>query len=255
MNEFSDSRIRAFRRRRSQWRNRSGFSPDYLRTSRITSELWHRSGLCVNRCPVRLQLDATKLRCHNDAVTASVTRLMLVAHARTDAMRTGRFPGDEPLDDAGLRDLAAVTDFPRANRVLSGPEARSISTAQVFGTEISVEPALADIDYGRWSGLEMTDLPDADAMAWPSDPAFVPPGGESLDALFSRVETWLSDVGSTPGRTLAVTSPAVVRAVVVLVLDAPIRSFWRVDVSPLTRTSVSHRGGVWTVGAVAQKFV
>lgn len=200
---------------------------------------------------------ATTTRClrHNDPVTAPVTRLILVSHARTDAMRTGRFPGDEPLDDAGLRDLAAVTDIPRADRVLSGPETRSVSTARIFGSDISVEPALADIDYGRWAGLEMTDLPDADAMAWLGDPAFVPPGGESLVALFSRVETWLSAVGSTPGRTLAVTSPAVVRAVVVLVLAAPVSSFWRIDVSPLTRTAVSRRGGAWTVGSVARKFV
>ncbi|MFI8569140.1 histidine phosphatase family protein [Rhodococcus sp. NPDC078407] len=186
---------------------------------------------------------------------APVTRLTLVSHARTAAMRTGRFPGDEPLDNSGVRDLAAVTDIPRADRVLSGPESRSLATAQVFGTDISVEPALADIDYGRWSGLEMTDLPDADAVAWLSDPAFVPPGGESLVALFSRVQRWLDDVGATPGRTVVVTSPAVVRAVVVLVLDAPIASFWRVDVAPLTRTSVSRRGGSWTVGAVAEKSI
>ncbi|KQU54075.1 hypothetical protein ASG84_23505 [Rhodococcus sp. Leaf278] len=180
---------------------------------------------------------------------------MLVSHARTAAMRTGRFPGDEPLDDAGLRDLAEVTDIPRADRVLCGPESRSISTARAFGTDTSVEPALADIAYGRWSGLEMTDLPDADAMAWLNDAAFVPPGGESLVALFSRVRTWLDYVGSTPGRTLAVTSPAVIRAVVVLVLEAPVRSFWRVDVSPLSRTSVSRRGGPWTIGAVAEKSI
>lgn len=130
-----------------------------------------------------------------------------------------------------------------------------MSTAQVFGTEISVEPALADIAYGSWSGLEMTDLPDADAMAWLSDAAFAPPGGESVAALFSRVQTWLDDVGSTPGRTLAVTSPAVIRAVVVSVLEAPARSFWRVDVPPLSRTSISRRGRTWTIGAVAEKSI
>lgn len=178
---------------------------------------------------------------------------MLVSHARTAAMRTGRFPGDEPLDDAGLRDLAAVADIPRVDRVLSGPEVRSISTARIFGSDISVEPALADIDYGKWSGLEMTDLPDADAMAWLGDPAFAPPGGESLDALFARVRTWLDEVGSTPGRTLAVTAPAVIRAAVVLVLAAPVSSFWRVDVAPLTRTSIHRRGSLWTMDSVAQK--
>ncbi|WP_415972060.1 histidine phosphatase family protein [Rhodococcus sp. 077-4] len=188
-------------------------------------------------------------------MTAPVTRLILVAHGRTAAMRSGRFPGNEPLDDAGLRDLGAVTDLPRVDRILAGPEDRSISTARAFGSDISVVPALADLDYGRWSGLEMTDLPDADAMAWLSDPAFVPPGGESLDALFSRVEVWLSGDGSTPGRTLAVTSPAVVRAVVVLVLAAPESAFWRIDVSPLTRTSVSRRRGVWTIGSVAEKSI
>lgn len=193
------------------------------------------------------------VRCHNDAVTAPATRLTLVSHARTDAMRSGRFPADEPLDEAGVRALAEVTDFPRADRVVSGPELRSRSTAEIFGTDVAIEPALADVAYGRWSGLEMTDLPDADAMAWLGDPAFTPPGGESLDALFARVEAWLDEVGSTPGRTLAVTAPAVIRAAVVLVLAAPVSSFWRVDVAPLTRTSIHRRGSLWTMDSVAQK--
>ncbi|WP_245154306.1 histidine phosphatase family protein [Rhodococcus sp. 1R11] len=186
-------------------------------------------------------------------MTEPATRLMLVSHARTDAMRSGRFPADEPLDEAGVRALTEVTDFPRADRVVSGPELRSRSTAEIFGTDVAVEPALADVAYGRWAGLEMTDLPDADAMAWLGDPAFTPPGGESLEALFARVRTWLDEVGSTPGRTLAVTAPSVIRAAVVLVLAAPVGSFWRVDVAPLTRTSIHRRGSLWTIDSVAQK--
>lgn len=185
-------------------------------------------------------------------MSAAVTRVVLVSHARTAAMRNARFPRDEPVDDAGARDLAEVTDLPRVDRILTGPEARCTATARVFGTEFSVEPALTDIDYGRWSGLAMTDLPDADALAWLGDSAFAPPGGESLDMLFARVQCWLDAVGTQPGRLLAVTSPAVIRATVILTLKAPVASFWRLDIAPLTRTALSRRGSAWTVGAVAE---
>nr|BFE80044.1 hypothetical protein GCM10020093_026450 [Planobispora longispora] len=57
------------------------------------------------------------------------------------------------------------------------------------------------------------------------------------------MDGWLSAAG--PGRTVAVTHPAVVRAAVVHALGAPARSFWRVDVAPLARVSLTGRGGRW----------
>ena len=41
------------------------------------------------------------------------------------------------------------------------------------------------------------------------------------------------------------THPAVIRAALVTVLDAPPIAFWRIDVPPLTRMWLTGRGGIW----------
>jgi broad specificity phosphatase PhoE len=48
-------------------------------------------------------------------------------------------------------------------------------------------------------------------------------------------------------RTVAVTHPAVIRAAILTALDAPPKSFWRIDVAPVSRTVMHFRGHVWTV--------
>jgi broad specificity phosphatase PhoE len=45
---------------------------------------------------------------------------------------------------------------------------------------------------------------------------------------------------------VAVTHPAVVRAVLVTALRSPAEVFWRIDVPPLTATTLRRRGG-WTL--------
>ena len=63
----------------------------------------------------------------------------------------------------------------------------------------------------------------------------------------TRVRGWLEAMSTTPSRTAVVTHPAVVRAAVLLVLDAPPKSFWRIDIAPLSRTVLHYRGHAWTL--------
>ncbi len=44
---------------------------------------------------------------------------------------------------------------------------------------------------------------------------------------------------------MAVTHPAVVRAAMLIALDAPPKSFWRIDVTPVSRTALHFRGHAW----------
>jgi broad specificity phosphatase PhoE len=46
---------------------------------------------------------------------------------------------------------------------------------------------------------------------------------------------------------VAVTHPAVIRAAILTALDAPPKSFWRIDIGPVSRTVMHHRGQAWTV--------
>jgi broad specificity phosphatase PhoE len=95
--------------------------------------------------------------------------------------------------------------------------------------------------------------------AWRTDPDARPHDGESLRMLLQRVGGWLErqaqrasadgtlEAGrsGTPRRALAVADPAVIRAALVHVLDAEPRTFWRLDVAPLSMTVVQHTQGEW----------
>jgi broad specificity phosphatase PhoE len=59
---------------------------------------------------------------------------------------------------------------------------------------------------------------------------------------------------SSPGRTIAVTHPAVIRAVILIALAAPSKSFWRIDIAPASCTVLHFRGTAWTLrSAVAER--
>ncbi len=163
----------------------------------------------------------------------------------TEAMAAGRFPADEPLRDTG-RQVTAL----RINddtRQLAGPERRTRQTAELLGLQPVLEPRLADLDCGEWRGTALPDVAPADLQTWLTDPGQAPHGGESVVDLVDRVAGWLAGVASQAGRTVAVTHPAVVRAALLVALEIPPKSFWRIDVAPLSRTSLHYRGQRWTL--------
>ncbi|MGV9677875.1 histidine phosphatase family protein [Nocardia sp. NPDC003482] len=241
------------------------------------------------------------------------TRLTLITHALTPAVRAARFPRDEPLDPHGERTVSTVRPIP-ADLILTAPELRTRQTAAAFAlgrapadpasgafedptlaapsapqglastgcgpTAITgpapadrapagpnqglanptpadsasgalIDPALADLNHGDWSGKTMDELPPDALMAWLTDPSFEPPGGESITALLDRVAAWLMTRAATPQRVIAVTHPAVVRAAVLGTLDAPPKSLWRIDIPPATATTLHARGATWTLRATA----
>ncbi|HUL99538.1 MAG TPA: histidine phosphatase family protein [Mycobacterium sp.] len=177
---------------------------------------------------------------------SEVVRLTLVSHAMTDAMSAGRFPTDEPLNAVGLRQVDAGVGFGATEfAAVSGPEQRCRQTAQLLGLRPTVEPRLADLDCGRWRGEMLDGVPSADLAVWLADPTTAPNGGESVVDLMDRVSGWLGSLTASRSRTVAVTHPAVIRTAILLALDAPAKSFWRIDVAPASRTEMHFRGHAW----------
>ncbi|MEU3168086.1 histidine phosphatase family protein [Streptosporangium sp. NPDC006930] len=180
---------------------------------------------------------------------SGVTRLLLVCHASTSATARAAFPVDEPLDERGLRRAERMARY--FGGADPGPaacpaELRCVQTAAALGLRVEHDPLLADCDHGRWSGMTLGEVEAAEPEAlasWFGDPGAAPHGGESITALLARVSGWLAV--RTPGRAVAITHPAVIRAAVVHALGAPARSFWRVDVAPLARVALTGRGGRW----------
>ncbi len=177
-------------------------------------------------------------------------RLTLLSHAGTRAERDGCFPdADAPPFDVTV-DRQALG---RIDRCWTAAEARARGTAAAVGIEAAVLPDLRDLDLGTWRGRRLDEIAAADpggAAAWLADPGAVPHGGEALKALIDRVGAWLDRL-DTPGAAVAVTHPAVIRAALLYVLDAPASAFWRIDVVPLTIADLRRNGSRWTLRSLA----
>ena len=179
---------------------------------------------------------------------------MLVRHACTDATRRAAFPADEPLDERGTRDASRLAAaVPIGCEVLASPARRCLQTAAAAGLTPTMDDRLAECDFGSWAGRSLHEIhaerPD-DARRWMTDPDADPHGGESLRAFAGRVARWLDEQRDASGHALAITHGGVIKAAVLRALDAPLPSFWRVDVSPLGITELHADGQRWTVTRV-----
>ncbi|MGW6743730.1 histidine phosphatase family protein [Streptomyces sp. NPDC055025] len=162
----------------------------------------------------------------------------------------------DALDPLGLRQAEAVREtFPRTAALYVSPSHRCRRTAEILGLDTAPLSDLAPCAMGRWQGRTLDEVvaeePESVA-AWLSDPASAPHGGESLLALHARVGHWLDSLGSdsgedSGGRVIAVAEPDIIRAAAVHALGASPRSFWRIDVQPLSVTELSGRDGRWNL--------
>jgi broad specificity phosphatase PhoE len=178
---------------------------------------------------------------------SEVVRLTLVSHAMTDAMAAGRFPTDEPLNSVGHRQVDASIELGVTERAYCGPEKRTRQTAELLGLQAGIDTRLADLDCGRWRGDVLGGVLSADLAIWLTDPTRAPHGGESVVDLIDRVRGWMESLTTRRARLVAVTHPAVIRAAIVIALDAPPKSFWRIDIAPVSRTVMHFRGHAWTL--------
>jgi broad specificity phosphatase PhoE len=184
------------------------------------------------------------------------TRLVLLAVASTPALRSARFSDDEPLDDDGRQRAAELGPLiARHDHAVRSPAQAACETAALLGHPAMVEPGLGDWDLGRWKGKALAELGAAkagDVAAWISDPDSAPHGGESLAGLLHRVRTWLNATAVGDRRVLAITHPAIIRGVAVVILDAPAAAFWKIDIGPLTQTVLHGTDGTWRLRAINQ---
>ncbi|OMG69351.1 histidine phosphatase family protein [Burkholderia ubonensis] len=176
--------------------------------------------------------------------------LHLVAHASTRAMRTGRFPDDDPLDARGFAEAAAIRDQwdkTSASIVLCSPARCARQTADALGLGARVDDALRDVDYGSWRGMRLHDLArtlPADLGTWIGNPSASPHGGESFVDVLRRIGAWLERLPSASD-IVAITHAAVIRTAIVHVQRAEAAAISRIDVAPLSCTTFTRSPGGW----------
>jgi broad specificity phosphatase PhoE len=181
-------------------------------------------------------------------------RVLLICHAATADTRRAVFGGDGPLLDGAARRLADLRAYlPKPRAVLRSDAQCAAETAQALGLEHAVpDAAIADWDFGAWRGRPLADVeaeqPGA-VLAWRTNPAEAPHGGECLHDVMDRVRRWLDGLEGEGNRTV-VTHPAVIRAAVVCGLAVPDAAFWTIDVAPSSVTELRRRGTRWRVARI-----
>ncbi len=178
-------------------------------------------------------------------------RITLICQGPTAATRAAAFPLDEPLEERALAAAHSLgRALRRADRVQSSPALSARQTAAALPLAAEIVLALRDCDPGRWAGRRIADIQAEEpeqVMAWISDPDAAPHGGESLAMVSKRVSGWLQDSMTAGDHTIAVTHASIVRAAILLVLDAPLQAFWRIDAAPLSVAELSSDGRRWSL--------
>ncbi|MGW1723540.1 histidine phosphatase family protein [Streptomyces sp. NPDC002306] len=165
------------------------------------------------------------------------------------AEETPRVFGDPSPRETGLRPTGSPRPgFPPYSLAVRGPSAHCARTAAALGLDATAEPALRDVDFGRWYGRTVADVVADDAhgySAWLTDPDATPHGGESIRQLCLRTAHWLSHLPPDAHRAVAVVESSVIRAALVHTLSAPVRAFWHLDLP--ASVSLILRDGSWDV--------
>jgi probable phosphoglycerate mutase len=147
--------------------------------------------------------------------------IWLVRHGQTAFNAAGRIQGakDSALTALGeeqgrrLGKLLCRIAPPHA-RLIASPLGRTQHTARIirehggFAASIETDPRLAEISLGEWDGMLKDDIrqrvPGYDAgpnrWSW----FFNAPGGDSWDALNTRLQSWLADAAAANHPIIAI---------------------------------------------------
>jgi broad specificity phosphatase PhoE len=170
-------------------------------------------------------------------------RLLVIAHAPTSATRTLVFGESGELPSGEIRRLSG-----RTARWVRGPEGACEATATHLGGTAEAIRDLRECDFGAWAGRALINIATEDPPgldAWLRDPYAAPHGGESLVELISRVGGVLDDHHWPDGRSVAVVTALVARALLVHALGAVPELIFRIDIAPLGRALISRSQQTW----------
>jgi broad specificity phosphatase PhoE len=171
-------------------------------------------------------------------------RLLVVAHAPTSTTKASVFgdPGELVRWEEFRRLSGRIASW------VSGPEKVCQATALRLGGTAEVIDGLRDCDFGAWRGKALAEVASQDPAgldAWLHDPHDAPHGGESLALLINRVGRVLDDQQWPDGRSVAVVTPLVARALLVHALGAAPALIFRIDIAPLGRALISRSQQMW----------
>lgn len=168
------------------------------------------------------------------------TRVLLVRHGSTELSAEDRFAGstDVALSSAGeeqARRLAARLARLDLAAVYASPLQRTRRTAEILaaphGLTVQADPALREIDHGRWERMTRAQVEAAfcdEYVAWEEDPfTFAPQEGESGLSVLARALPVLRAIvhRHAEGTVLLVSHKATIRLLLGSLLGFDLRGY------------------------------
>lgn len=170
-------------------------------------------------------------------------RLTLLCAGATALSRTAAFPHpDTPLDADGAAKARALSLRAPFTRIVSSPHRAAAETVAALGITAEIEPLLADVDFGAWSGKRFAELEEDELAQWFADPTGATPDGETLHMVAARLGGWMEGCLDAHGSILAVSHAAVLRAAIAHALCVPVAATLQIDIAPLMLLDLSHHG-------------
>ncbi len=187
-----------------------------------------------------------------------MTTLLLIRHATNDWVGerlAGWTPGVH-LNETGRQQAHALADrlahLP-IHAIYSSPLDRALETAAPLasrlGLTVQVEPGLAEVQYGQWTGGTLQDLRETDLwrvlMVTPSLARF--PDGESLGEVQSRLVSTLERLRSQHPQEMivAVSHADALKAAVAHYAGMHLDLFQRLVISPASVSVLQFEGPGW----------
>ena len=135
------------------------------------------------------------------------TRILITRHGQTVTNREGRFCGhfETELTELGVRQARALGDrlaMTPLDAVYTSDLGRAIETARLVlpGRDLphTIDPRLRELHYGEWEGEKEREIarryPEQHKLMRAEDPAWRPPGGETIGEVRARTMAALRKV-------------------------------------------------------------
>jgi broad specificity phosphatase PhoE len=192
----------------------------------------------------------------------TMTQIILVRHGQTPWNKDKIFRGskDIPLNDTGREEARLAGEWLKDETIQAAycsPLSRARDTgeaiARLHGLQVQDLPGIADICYGDWEGLPLSEVKVKYAdlyRQWETAPHTVRfPQGETLDEVKTRALQAVEEVVQRhPGQTVLLAAHRAVNKVLIAALTGLDNShFWRIGQDTTAVNRFRRVGDIWHI--------
>ncbi len=181
-----------------------------------------------------------------------LTVVDLLRHGEPEGGQKFRGTLDDPLSQHGWEQMwTTVGNYNNWQAIISSPLVRCSEFAETLAEHLDcpfqIIPDFAEIGFGIWEGLSVAQVNNLDPVAlayfWRDPISYPIPKAEPVLDFDKRIQSaWASLTEFYHGKhLLLVTHGGVIRAILRLLLDMPLRRMWRIDVPYAAVTRLCQR--------------